>query len=162
MRIRTLLLILCSILILTAGAVVWAASWTDTNGALVADGAIKAPLVASSVWSGDTYAATVVDDCYGTQVFLTHADAVAITIEDPDATSPRGTWIEFVWDGDDSLAVTIATTSVDTLVTSNDVQADSITFGSGHRKGAAVRFVSDGTAWHVFNINAGATMTVNS
>ena len=43
--------------------------------------------------------------------------------------------------------------------TFNDVAADSVTFGSGHRIGAYVRFISNGTKWVAINMG-NHTMTI--
>jgi len=96
-------------------------------------------------------------DDYGKLIILTHADTVAVTL--PANGAPAGSYIDFLWDGNDSLAVTISAAVADTLRAPNDATADSITFASGHRIGAYVRFISDGSYWNVVNLGS-TTMTV--
>jgi hypothetical protein len=60
--------------------------------------------------------------------------------------------------GTDACAPTISAATADTLIGPNDVDLDSVTWGTGHRIGAYCRFISDGAFWHVQNL-AGTTMT---
>ncbi len=132
-----------------------------TDGQWSIGGTLTVPQITTATNATDTVAVATVQGYYGKQVFLTHADTVAVALNDPEAgTEPAGTWVEFMLNGDDSLAVTFAPETADTLVAPNNATADSVTFGSGHRMGAVVRFVSDGTKWHAINVNAGCTMTV--
>lgn len=124
---------------------------------------LHAPLVlerlATATNSSDTISAAKVRSYYGKVVFLTHADAVAVTLPDPGFLEKAGTLVIFALNGNDSLAVTFAPTTADTLVALNNNAADSVTFGSGQRMGAVVMFLSDGTKWHALSIG-GTTITV--
>jgi len=98
---------------------------------------------------------------YGSWIMITNNAAVTITL--PANAATAGSWIGFM-SGDgvsDSCAPTISAATADTLVGLNDAAADSITYGTGHRIGFRVLFVSDGVKWHVYNqcIN---TMTLTS
>ena len=94
---------------------------------------------------------------YGKTIFVSHGGAVAITL--PANGAAAGSWIDFIVTGSDSTAPTISTATVDTLITVNDAAADSVTYGSGHRIGAAVRIISNGTKWIAINLGS-TTMTV--
>ena len=67
--------------------------------------------------------------------------------------------VDVIVDGTDSTIPTISAATVDTLITFHDVAADSVTFGSGHRIGAHVRFISNGTKWIAINMG-NHTMTI--
>jgi hypothetical protein len=60
--------------------------------------------------------------------------------------------------GTDACAPTVAAASADTLVGPNDVDLDSVTYGTGHRIGAYLRVISDGSYWHAINLGT-TTMT---
>ena len=124
---------------------------------------LHAPLVlerlAAVTNSSDAISAAKVRSYYGKVVFLTHADAVAVTLPDPGFLEKAGTQVIFVLNGDNSLAVTFAPTTADTLVAPNNATADSVTFAAGQRIGAVVMFLSDGSKWHALSIG-GTTITV--
>lgn len=94
---------------------------------------------------------------YGKTIFVNRAGACAITL--PANAATAGSWIDVIVDGTDSTIPTISAATVDTLITFNDVAADSVTFGSGHRIGAYVRFISNGTKWVAINMG-NHTMTI--
>jgi len=128
-----------------------------TGAATISD-ALTAAVVGSVAESTDARVCTSAD--YGKVIIMSHATACAVTL--PANGAAAGSWIDFMWAGDDSLAATIAAATVDTLVTFNDATADSVTFASGHRIGAYVRCISDGTYWHAINLSGSNTMTVNT
>jgi hypothetical protein len=107
-----------------------------------------------------TDSVTVTAAYYGKTIILSHADNVTLTL--PANGAAVGSWFRVMLNGDDNLAVTMAAASADTLVTKNDNQADSVTFGSGHRIGALVEFWSDGTYWHANNLSSDNTMSVTT
>jgi hypothetical protein len=93
---------------------------------------------------------------YGKVIIVATNAAVAITL--PANGAAAGSWIGVMVKGSDDCAPTIAAATQDTLVGPNDVDLDSVTWGTGHRIGAFARFISDGTSWHVLNLG-GTTMT---
>jgi len=142
-----------------SGVTITSGGAVSIDGALVLASTLTAPIITSVVNDTDTISAATCVGYYGKMVFLTHADNVAVTLEDPDASSPAGTQIDFLLTGDDNLAVVFAPTTPDTLITANSVDSDSVTFASGERMGAWVKFISDGTNWHCFNLGQ-TTMAV--
>jgi hypothetical protein len=96
---------------------------------------------------------------YGKTLFLSYAGAVAVTL--PANGAAAGSWMDFIVTGSDSTAPTISAATADTLITVNDAAADSVTYGSGHRIGAAVRIISNGTKWIAVNLGS-TTMTVGT
>lgn len=94
---------------------------------------------------------------YGKTCFITGAAAQTITLPANGATT--GANIEFIVIGADTSIPTFAAATADSLITVNDQAADSVTFGTGHRIGACVRFISDGTNWNAVNVGS-TTMTV--
>ena len=113
--------------------------------------------------SGTVIDATATRVCtsadYGKTIFLSYAGSVAVTL--PANGAPAGTPIRFIIDGADTCAPTIAAATADTLITANDAAADSVTFATGHRIGACVLFISNGTKWVAIN-EGSTTMTVNT
>jgi len=106
-------------------------------------------------------------DDYSKTIMLSYAGAVTVTL--PANGAPAGSWIRFLVIGTNSCAPTIGpeqTAYHDTLIAPNDATADTITFPSGARIGACVKFVSTGTQWVAinegFNTGATGTMTVNT
>lgn len=97
---------------------------------------------------------------YGKVIFLSYGGAVAVTL--PANGAPAGSWIMFVIIGTDSCAPTIASATIDTLIAFNDQTADSLTFGSGHRIGGCLLFISTGTYWVGINLSGSNTVTVNT
>ena len=132
------------------------------NGAQV-DGELnvygQARLTRKETVAEATAARTCTSADYGKTILLSYADAVAVTL--PANGAPAGSWIDFIVIGSDSCAPTIAAATADTLITVNDQQADSVTFGSGHRVGAHVRVISTGTYWVAINMGS-TTMTVTT
>jgi len=101
---------------------------------------------------------TVTSADYGKIIIINTNAAVTLTLPANGATA--GSWVEVVVHGSatDACAPTIAAATADTLVGPNDVDLDSVTWGTGHRIGAQAKFWSDGTLWHVRNLG-GTTMT---
>lgn len=95
---------------------------------------------------------------YGKIVIINTNVAVAVTL--PSNGTPAGVWIQVAVHGaaSDACAPTVSAAAVDTLIGPNDIDLDSVTWGSGHRIGAQAKFWSDGTSWHVQNLG-GTTMT---
>lgn len=97
---------------------------------------------------------------YGKLVIVTNMAAVSVVL--PANGAPAGASIEIATGGvaDDTCIPTISAASADTLVGPNDIDLDSVTWGTGHRIGAHAKFWSDGSFWHVQNLG-GTTMTYN-
>ena len=86
---------------------------------------------------------------YGKTIFLSYEGATAVTL--PANGALAGSWIDFVSIGSNTHVPTIAAATNDTLITNNDQQADSVTFGTGERIGAWVHCISNGTYWIAVN-----------
>ncbi|HUV38610.1 MAG TPA: hypothetical protein VMY39_03310, partial [Planctomycetota bacterium] len=95
---------------------------------------------------------------YGTTIFYTQAGAVAVTL--PAAGEGAGSWFRCVNANSDTTAPTYTTPVADNLVAFNNATADSVTFGTGHRIGSSVLFISNGSFWVAINENGACTMTV--
>jgi len=109
---------------------------------------------------GTTTVTLTLADC-GKTMIVTNGAAVAITL--PANGAAAGSWIDvavgaMTGNGADDCAPTIAAATADTLITPNSADADSVTWGTGHRINAYARFWSDGAFWHVQNLG-GTTMT---
>jgi hypothetical protein len=129
----------------------------NTDGQVVVGGLLSATGTITATDATDSV--TVSATHYGRTIFLTHADTVAVAL--PQTAPAAGTECTFVLNGDDSLAVTFDVAGADdNLIAPNNASADSVTFGAGHRIGAVVKFISNGTSWIAVNVNAGCTMTV--
>ena len=109
--------------------------------------------------SDATSARVCTSEDYGKTIILSYATTVAVTL--PANGAPAGSYIDFLLNGDDSLAVTISAATTDTLIAPNDAAAKSVTFGSGSRIGARCRFLSTGTYWVAMNMGS-TTMTVGA
>jgi hypothetical protein len=121
----------------------------------VTDTSVRVPIITTVTDSTVSRVCTSAD--YGKIVLVSSNAAVAITL--PANGAPAGAWIDFMVTGTDDCAPTIASATADTLITPNSADSDSVTYGSGHRIGAYVRCISDGTAWHAMNMG-GTTMSV--
>lgn len=124
-----------------------------------AAGAVRWPVVSTVVESGTARTITSAD--YGKLIIVTNGAAVALTL--PANGAAVGSWLDvavgaMTGHGGDDCAPTISAATQDTLIGPNDVDLDSVTWGSGHRIGAYARFWSDGSFWHVQNLG-GTTMT---
>jgi hypothetical protein len=97
---------------------------------------------------------------YGRTVLVNTNAAVAITLPANGAAAGSYLVVAVHSAANDSCAPTVATATADTLVFTNGTDADSVTFGSGHRIGAAVKFWRDGSFWHYQNVGP-TTLTVN-
>jgi len=106
--------------------------------------------------SGSTL--TVDSTYYGKTIFFTYAGAVAVTL--PAVNAAAGSWFRCINANSDTTAPTYATPAADTLITFNNATADSVTYGTGHRIGSCVKFISNGSFWIAINESANCTMTI--
>jgi hypothetical protein len=127
-------------------------------GAITASGAATLPLLPIVAETGENLTLTAALHA-GKVVAVSSAGACAITL--PANDTAAGTWIDVVCIGTNSTAPTISAAVADTLIAPNDDEADSVTFGSGHRIGAYVRFIATGAKWVAVNVGS-TTMTVNT
>lgn len=127
-------------------------------GNATVSGTLVAPKMSVVAETGDTLVLTAATHG-GKIVAVSSAGACAITLPANDTTA--GTFIDVMVVGTDSTAPTISAAVADSLIAPNDAEADSVTFGSGHRIGAYVRFIATGAAWVAVNLGS-TTMTVNS
>lgn len=145
-----------------AGAlVVGAATATSlTLGASDITTAVAGPLTAPRLTTVADATATRICTAadYGKLIMISSNAAVAVTL--PANGAAAGSWIDFMVIGNDSCAPTVAAATADTLITLNSADSDSVTFGSGHRIGAYLRCISNGSFWLAINLSQ-ATMTVN-
>lgn len=96
-------------------------------------------------------------------VFTTRGAAGAVIFTLPSLSSGQyiGYFVEFQNLVDQDM--TIAAPAVDTLITVNDLAADSVIFSTSSQKiGARALAQWDGTAWVVVNQSVACTMTVNT
>ena len=126
-----------------------------TLAAITGSGISRFSLVSTLVIADTTL--TVTSAHYGKTLMVTNNAAVAITL--PANGAAAGSWFDIMSLGSDDCAMTIAAATADTLITANDAAADSVTFGSGHRIGACVRVISNGSFWVAINLGS-TTMTV--
>ena len=105
-----------------------------------------------------TNARTITSADYGKTIFYTYAGAVTVTL--PAAGEPAGSWFRCCNANSDTTAPTYATPVADNLITFNNATADSVTYGTGHRIGSSVMFISNGSFWMAFNESANNTMTI--
>jgi hypothetical protein len=106
-------------------------------------------------------ARTITSSDYGKIIFLNYAGAVAVTL--PTNGAAIGSTFACVIDGSDSCAPVFTASAANTLITfNNKTTCDSVTFGSGHRVGAMVVFISTGSYWVAVSPSALATMTVTT
>lgn len=127
---------------------------SDINVAIA--GTFSAPRVLTVTEATTTRVSTSAD--YGKWILVNTNAAVAITL--PANGAAAGSWVGVMVHGaaSDDCAPTISAASADTLIGPNDVDLDSVTWGTGHRIGAQAMFWSDGSFWHVQNLG-GTTMT---
>lgn len=124
------------------------------GGTFAAAGATRLPVLSTVVEATTNRVCTSAD--YGKVIVVSTNAAVTITL--PANGAAVGSWVDVVVAGTDDCAPTIAAATADTLRGPNDVDLDSVTWGTGHRIGAYARFISDGSFWTVLNIG-GTTMT---
>lgn len=117
--------------------------------------AIEIPMVKTMKDISAAYTVTK----YDSGKFLVATAALTITLPTPDATW-RGIFVDVFVKAD--VDVVIATQTTDTLVTKNDLAADSVSYAtSGEKIGAASRFICDGTLWyHIPMVEEAVTVTV--
>jgi hypothetical protein len=139
----------------TTFSVTGATGNTVVGGTLNVTGVLTAPVLATEADTTATRVCTSAD--YGKIILLSYAGAVTVTL--PANGAAAGSCIDFLIIGADTCAPTISAATADTLIVVGDAQADSVTFGSGHRIGAYVRFISTGTYWVAINVGS-TTMTV--
>lgn len=91
---------------------------------------------------------------YGKLMMVDTNTTVAIKL--PANGAPAGSCIDFILgpSTDDTCAPTWSAATADTLIGPNDVDLDSVTYDTGHRIGAYLRVISDGTKWHAVNIGS--------
>jgi hypothetical protein len=148
----------------STGATISTAGVVQANGTLTVDGAstltgaLTSLVTATETVSGATD--TITSANYGTTIFYTQAGGVTVTL--PANGAAIGSWFRCINANSDTTAPTYTAATVDTLITFNDAQADSVTFGSGHRIGSSVIFISNGTYWVAINESGSNTMTVNT
>jgi len=142
----------------TLGAAVTITGAATVGGTLGVTGALTArlPVLTTVLESGTTRTCTSAD--YGKIVIVTNGAAVAITL--PANGAAAGSYIDFMNAGTDDCAPTVSAATNDTLIGPNDVDLDSVTYGTGHRIGSYLRVISDGTYWHAINLGT-TTMTGN-
>lgn len=129
----------------------------DVAGAATVGGTFQPKALLTTELTATTLAVT--SAYYGKIIFVNTNDTVAITL--PANGAAAGSWFDVIIIGSDACAPTISAATADTLITVNDAAADSVTFGTGHRIGAHVRFISTGTKWIAINLGS-TTMTVNT
>jgi len=127
-------------------------------GNLTATGSARLPLLPVVAETGESLTLTAALHG-GKVVVVSSAGACAITL--PANNTTAGTWIDILVAGTDSTAPTISAAEADSLIAPNDAEADSVTFGAGHRIGAYVRFIATGAKWVAVNVGS-TTMTVNT
>ena len=127
-------------------------------GKLQVDGEFQAKVQNTVLEATATRACTATD--HGKLILLSYAGAVAVTLPPNGATA--GAIVDFMIIGTNSVAPTFTPATATTLRAFNDATAISCTYGSGHRIGAYVRFISDGTYWNVQNLSSANTLTVTS
>jgi hypothetical protein len=125
------------------------------TGVTTLTGATRALVNSTEVITATTLAITSAH--YGKALLINTNAAVAVTL--PANGAAAGSWFDVVIIGSDACAPTISAATADTLIAPNDAAADSVTFGTGHRIGAAVRFISTGSFWIAINLGS-TTMTV--
>lgn len=125
---------------------------------LVVSGAITGRVPVWTTATQATTSKTCTSADYGKVIVLATNDAIAVTL--PANGAAAGSWIDFMVTGTDDCAPTVAAATADTLIGPNDVDLDSVTYGTGHRIGAYLRVVSDGAKWHAINLGT-TTMTGN-
>lgn len=149
-----------------AGGGIWSpVNIGASNASMVVLGAADCPVV---VYNESTAAypfsandgIEITSAFYGRTWLVSGAYSPTLTL--PANGAPIGVWIRFVNVGTDATAPTWAAATADTLIAPNDAAADSVTFGSGHRIGSAVKFISTGSFWVVINESTGCTMTVGT
>jgi hypothetical protein len=127
------------------------------TGVTTLSGATRSLVKSTEVITATTVAVTSAH--YGKTLLINTNAAVAITL--PANGAAAGSWLDVIVIGSDDCVPTIAAATADTLITANDAAADSVTFGTGHRIGAACRFISTGSFWVAINIGS-TTMTVTT
>lgn len=128
---------------------------TTVTGTLTGGGAARLPVLSTVAHTvGDL---TVTSAHYGKVVIVSTNGAVNATL--PAAGAAAGSVVEFLCVGSNDCALTVTAAAADTLITFNNQAADAVTFGTGHRIGANLRVISDGTNWVAVNMG-NHTMTV--
>ena len=130
---------------------------TTVGGTLTITGATQPKTLATVELTATSLAVT--SAYYGKIILVNTNAAVAVTL--PANGAAAGSWFDVIVIGSDACAPTIAAATADTLITVNDAAADSVTYGTGHRIGSHVRFISTGSFWIAVNIGS-TTMTVGT
>lgn len=129
----------------------------DITGATTVGGAFRASVKSTLEITATTL--TVTSAHYGKALLINTNAAVAVTL--PANGAAAGSWFDVIIIGSDACAPTVSAATADTLIAPNDAAADSVTYGTGHRIGAAVRFISTGGFWVAINLGS-TTMTVGT
>jgi hypothetical protein len=127
------------------------------TGASTLTGATRALVQSTEVITATTLQITSAH--YGKALLINTNAAVAVTL--PANGAAAGSWFDLIVIGSDDCAPTVAAATADTLITANDAAADSITYATGHRIGAACRFISTGSFWVAINVGS-TTMSVTT
>lgn len=89
------------------------------------------------------------------------AGAVVFTLPAPGAV-PSGTYYDFAA-VIATQTLTVATATADTLITFNDLTADSVGIATANEIiGGAMRFVTDGTSWVAIGLSKQTTFTITT
>lgn len=130
---------------------------TTVGGTLTVTGVLRPSVVSTIEITATTLSVTSAH--YGKALLINTNAAVAVTL--PANGAAAGSWFDVIIIGSDACAPTVSAATADTLVAPNDAAADSVTYGTGHRIGAAVRFISTGSVWVAINLGS-TTMTVGT
>lgn len=128
------------------------------EGELQVDGPFQAKRQAYVLEGTATKVCTSSD--FGKLVLLSKEATVTITL--PANDSPAGAIIDFLIIGNDSVAATWSPASATSLRTFNQASAASVTYGSGHRIGAYIRFLCDGAYWTAVNLSSANTLSIST
>lgn len=124
-----------------------------SNGAVWSSGGFGAKVLLNATSSGTQ---TITSAVYGKIIFCSGTSAITL----PANGATAGTIITFVNTDDSNMSIIAATP--DTLITRNDLAADSVIFSTTANKvGASCRVISNGTYWILTN-QSDCTMTINT
>ena len=142
----------------TVGTTLDVAGAGTIGGTLGVTGALTARIPVRTPVTQATTNRTCTSADYGKVIVLSTNAAIAVTL--PANGAAAGSYIDFMVTGTDACAPTVAAATTDTLVGPNDPDLKSVTYGTGHRIGAYLRVISDGSYWHAINLGT-TTMTGN-
>lgn len=127
------------------------------TGTLTAAGEVDFPIVAQSTESASGISIEASD--YGNTLFITNGSTFNVDLPANGATV--GSWFRCIITGTDSCDPQFVAATADTLIGPNDADLDSVDFDTGHRIGACVKFISNGTYWVVINEGSTTMTTVD-